>query len=93
MKLTLRPSVSLVTETDILMNVKSPNKFWSALKSAVFLSSSSLPQLDGGLVCDSVGNADLVSYNFDSKLSSESVDLPLTCHPSPCLTTFFFRSS
>ena len=28
-----------------------------------------------------------------SKQSREDVDLPLTCHPSPSLTTFAFRSS
>ena len=30
---------------------------------------------------------------MDSKQSREAVDLPLTCHPSPCFTTFVFRSS
>ena len=34
--------------------------------------------------------ADLLSDNFDSKQSREAVDLPLTCHPSPSLTTFAF---
>ena len=47
----------------------------------------------GGLVCESVGKADLLSDHFDSKQSREAVDLPLTCHPSPSLTTFAFRSS
>ena len=47
----------------------------------------------GGLVCESVGKADLVSDHFDSKQSREAVDLPLTCHPSPSLTTFAFRLS
>ena len=46
----------------------------------------------GGLVCESIGKADLLTDNFDSKLSREAVDLPLTCHPSPSLTTFAFRS-
>ena len=46
----------------------------------------------GGLVCESIGKADLLSDNFDSKQSRETVDLPLTCHPSPFLTTFAFRS-
>ena len=52
---------------------------YSTLKSVVFGSSSSLPQLvsEGG-VCESVGKADLLSDNFDSKQSSEAVDLPLT---------------
>ena len=47
----------------------------------------------GGLVCESVGKADLLSDHFDSKQSREAVDLPLTCHSSPCFTTFTFRSS
>ena len=55
--------------------------------------SSSLPLLvseGGGLVCESVGKADLLWDHFDSKQSREAVDLPLTCHPSPSLTTFAF---
>ena len=47
----------------------------------------------GGLVCESVRKADLLSDHFDSQQSREAVDLPLTCHPSPSLTTFVFRSS
>ena len=78
------------------MNVQSPQKWWSTLNSAVFGSSSSLPPLvsvGGGLVCESVGKADLLSDHFDSKQSTEADDLPLTCHPSPRVTTFAFRSS
>ena len=44
-------------------------------------------------MCKSVGKADLLSDHSDGKQSRESVDLPLTCHPSPRLTTFAFRSS
>ena len=72
------------------MNVQSPHKWWSTLKSAVFGSSSALPPLvseGGGLVCESVGKADLLSDHFDSKQSREAVDLPLTRRPSPSLTT------
>ena len=47
----------------------------------------------GSLVCESVGEADLLSDHFDSKQSREAVDLPLTCHLSPSFTTFAFRSS
>ena len=68
----------------------------STLKSAVFGSSSSFPppiSEGGGLVCESVGKADLLSDHFDSKQSREAVGLPLTCHPSPSLTTFVLRSS
>ena len=43
-------------------------------------------------MCESVGKADLLSDHFDSKQSREAVDLQLTCHPSPSLTTFAFRS-
>ena len=82
---------------NVLMKVQSPHEWWSTLKSAVFCSSSSLPPLvisdDGGLVCESVDKADLLLDHFDSKQSREAVDLPLTCHPSPCFTTYAFRSS
>ena len=44
-------------------------------------------------MCESIGKADLLSDLFDSKQSREFVDLPLTCHPSPCLTTFAVRLS
>ena len=77
------------------MNAQSPHKWWSILKSAVLGLSSLLPPLvggGGGLVCESVGKAHLLSDHFDEQ-SRESVDLPLTCHPSPRLTTFAFRSS
>ena len=47
----------------------------------------------GGLVCESVGKADLLSDHFDRKLSRETVDQPLTCHPSRNFTIFAFRSS
>ena len=47
----------------------------------------------GGLVCESVAKADLLSDHFDSKQSRESVDALVTCHPSPSLITYAFRSS
>ena len=68
----------------------------TTLKSAVSGLSSSLPPFVGvgdGLVCKSVGTDNLLSDHFHSKQSRESVDLPLTCHPSPSLVTFAFRSS
>ena len=58
------------------MNFLSPHNWWSTLKSAVFGSSSSLPphvSEGGGLVCESVGKADL-SDHFASKRSREAVD-------------------
>ena len=72
------------------MNVQSPHKWWSTLKSEVFSSSSSLPPLiseGGGQVCESVGKANLLLDHFDSKQSREADDLPLTCHQSPSLST------
>ena len=63
---------------------------------AVFGLSSSLPPLvggGGGLVCKSVDKADLLSDHFNGKQYRENVDLLLTCHPSPSLTSFAFRSS
>ena len=46
----------------------------------VRLSSSLLPLVGkgGGLVCELVGKADLLSDHFDSKHTRKSVDLPLT---------------
>ena len=81
---------------DVLMNAQSPHKWRFTLKSAVFGLNSTLPPLvggGGGLVCESVNKADLLSDNFDDKQSRESVDLPLTCHPSPSHTSFAIRSS
>ena len=40
-----------------------------------------------------VYKVDLLSDNLDGKQSRESVDLPLTCRPSPCLINFAFRWS
>ena len=79
------------------MNAQCPHKWWSTLKSAVFGSSSdsSLPLFigaGGGLVCESVGKADMMSAHFDGKQTRDPVDLPSTCHPSPSLTTFAFWS-
>ena len=63
-------------------------------ESAVVGTSSSLPPLfgrGGGLVCESVNDANLLSDHFAS--SSMFVDLPLTCHPYPSLITLAFRSN
>ena len=46
----------------------------------------------GGLVCQSVGKADLLSDHFDGKQSWKSVDLPITYHPSPSLITSAIKS-
>ena len=54
------------------MNAQSLHKWSSTLKSCVFGSSSSLPPLvsgSGGLVCEPVGKADMLSDHFDSMLS------------------------
>ena len=68
---------------DVLMNVQSPHKWWSTLKFAVFGSISSLPPLvseGGGLMCDTVGKADLQSA-FNSKQSRETFSIRLLIFP------------
>ena len=57
---------------DVLMNMNGqyPHKGWSTLKSAVLGSSSSLPPHvcdGGGLVCVSVGKADLLTDNYTNQ--------------------------
>ena len=79
------------------MNAQCPHNWWSTLKSAVFGSGSDLslhPLIGagGGLVCESVWKADMLSAHFDGKQSRDPVDLPSTCHPFPCGTTIAFRS-
>ena len=52
------------------MNAQSPQKWWFTLKCALSSLSSSLPPLvggGGGLVCESVVKADLLSDHFDGK--------------------------
>ena len=44
------------------------------------------------VVWESVGKVDMLSANFYGKQSRDPVDLPSTCHPSPGLTIFVFRS-
>ena len=66
----------LFSDRNILMNVHSPHQWWSTLKSVVFGSRSSLASLVsecGGLMCESVGKADLLSDHFHSKQSWEAV--------------------
>ena len=86
-----------VRNRDVLMNDQSSQKWWSILiKSAVFGLSSSLPPLvggGGGLLCELVCKADIVTGYFDGKQFRESVDLPFICRMSPRRTTFAFRSS
>ena len=68
-----------VRNRDDLINAQSPHKWWSTRKSAVFGLSSSLPPLvggGGGLVCESVGKADLLS----TILIASSPGSLLICH-------------
>ena len=44
-------------------------------------------------MCESLGKAVLLSDQFDREQSRESVNLPLTCHPSSSRTTFTLMSS
>ena len=86
-----------VRSRDVLMNVQCAHKRRSILKSAVFGSSSDsslLPLIGagGGLVCESVRKADMLAAHFDGKQFRDPVYLPPTCHLSPSLTTFAYRS-
>ena len=75
----------------ILMNLQSPQKWWSTFESAVFGLRSSLPPLvsrGGGLVCESVGKADFLfiltprsrgNLMMCRSLAMRLRDLPL-CH-------------
>ena len=70
-----------VRSRDVLMNAQCPLKWLSTLKWAVFSSgsNSSLPPLigaGGGLVCESVWKANMLSAHFDGKQSRDPVDLP-----------------
>ena len=60
-----------VRRRDVLMNAQCPHKWWSALKLAVFGSnldsSLRLVRAGGGLVCESVGKADMLSAPFGGK--------------------------
>ena len=80
------------------MNAQCPHQWWSILKSAVFGSSSdsSLPPLigaGGGLVCESVGKAEMLSAHFDGKQSRDPVDQPSTTPVSLTLTSGHGRYS
>ena len=86
-----------VRSRDVLINAQCSHKWWYTLKSGVFGSGSDSPLLpligaSDGLVCESVGKANMLSAHFDGKHSIDPLDLPSTCHPSPSLTTFAFRS-
>ena len=77
------------------MNAPTPHKWWFTLISAVFGFSSSLPLFGGegdGLFSESAGKDDLLSDHFDGN-SPGSLLSSLTCHPSPRLTSFAFRSN
>ena len=55
------------------MNVQSPHKWWSSLKSAVlgleFVIAALIVGQGGELVCESIGIPDLLSDQFDSNHS------------------------
>ena len=75
---------------DVLMNARSPHKWWSTLKSAVFGLRLLVWVVDW---CASRFVKLVCCQPILTASSPESVELPLTCHPSPILITFAFRSS
>ena len=65
------------------------------MKEFVFGVDSSIPPLRGvvgALVSDPALKAELLSEQFDSKQSPDSVALPLSCNPEPKFCTFAFSS-
>ena len=81
-----------VRNRDVHINAHSLHKWSSTSKSALFGLSSSLPPLvgwGGGLVCELVPRPICCQIIW----TRESVDLPLTCHPSLSLITLAFKSS
>ena len=87
-----------VRSRDVQMNAQCSHKWWSTLKSAVFGSSSesSLPPLigaSGGLVCESVGKAEMLSAHFDGAVQGScrsAIHLPFV--PQSHCIGFAFRS-
>ena len=74
MKHTRRPNVSLITETGCSYEFNSPHKWWSTINSCGIRLGPWLASEEGGLVCESVSKADMLSDHFDSKLSREAVE-------------------
>ena len=84
-----------VRNRDILMNAQSPHKWGSTLMSAEFGMSSSLPPLvggGGGVVCV-CWQCWFAHGSFWRQALKGVCWLAATCHKSPRLTTFAFRSS
>ena len=71
MKPTRRLNVSLATETGMF--------FFLRFSHLISSSSPLLVSEGGGLVCESVDKANLLSDHFESKQSREAVDPQLTC--------------
>ena len=93
MKSTLRPSVSLVSETGMFLRMPSllisGGPLLNLLCSVEFVIATSC-WWAGVLMCETVGKADLLLDHFENKQSRETVDLLLTCHSSQSLITFAF---
>ena len=82
--------------SETLLNATQPHRWWSALKSSLFGTDSSISALcrsDGSVTCSPQEKADLLSSTFNSKQNDKILDLPSGCHPEPILNSFAFRSS
>ena len=81
---------------DVLSGATHPHKWWTALKSSLFGTESTMPPLcssDGSVIFDPVLKANLLSDVFVGKQSSTELNLPATCFPEPLLKTIAFKSS
>ena len=81
---------------DVLAGAAQPHTWWSALTSALFGVTPSIPPLirsDGSVTYQPLDKANILAENFSSKQSREEIQLPLTCHPQPSFNKIAFRSS
>ena len=80
----------------LLMDALNPRKWWSTVKTAPFVTSSSLPPLvnrGGRLVWSADEMASLVSAHFDANQCRDNIQQPHSCDPSPVLySAVAFRS-
>ena len=89
----MREYKSYLSET--LSNATQPHRWWSALKSFLFGTDSSIPALykyDGSVTYSHQEKADILSSSFKSKQNDKILDLPIGCHSEPILNFFSFRS-
>ena len=90
----MREYKSYLSET--LSNATQPHRWWSALKSSLFGTNSTVPALcrtDGSVTYLPQEKADLQSSSHNSKQNDKILNSTSGCHPKSILICFAFRSS